>query len=360
MQGPEGLFERLRSGWRWWVETLAGMLPQGLRDAFADRGDGIVIEAGPAELQVVRRGSRHETVVARIPRDEFAVRTLALSVPKPTGIATLTGDPVILELPAGSALVRPLRLPRAARRNLDGILRHEVGRQSPIGTGDIYYDYRVGGGDGEAIDLDLRIIRRDAVDDSLALCRDAGIAISRVAFAGDDAAADGGTFPSDAAAVRRWTLRRRLVPALAGLVVALGFGFLASLYLRGAAEASDLADRIDAARTRAVVVERLQHKLDAATRQAAFLAHQKQDPASVAVLATVARILPDDTWLYQFELNGSEVRLHGFSAQAPALIGLFDASPFFSDAEFRAPLMQGPTATLQRFDLSFKLRRGAS
>jgi general secretion pathway protein L len=360
MEGPGGLIGRLRTGWRWWVSTLAGLLPSGLRDAFSDRGDRIVIETGTDELQVVRRSRAHETVVARIPRDEFAVRTLGLSVPKPSGLARYFGDPVILELPPDSALVRALRLPRAARRNLDGILRHEVGRQSPIGAENIYYDYRLTGGDAEAIDLDLRIVQRETVDDNLSLCRNAGIAISAVAFAGDAAAVAGGTFPVDGTASRRLALRRYLVPMFAALVVVLGFAFVASVYLRGAAEAADLEARVDDARAHAVAVERLQRRLDAATRQAAFLTQQKQAPATVAVLATVARLLPDDTWLYQFELNGREVRLHGFSAQAPALIGLFDSSPYFSDAEFRAPLMQGPTATLQRFDLSFKLRKGAS
>ncbi len=135
---------------------------------------------------------------------------------------------------------------------------------------------------------------------------------------------------------------------------------MGSFYLRGAAVAADLDARVEAARARAVVVERLQQRLDAANRQAAFLAQQKRNPAAVAVLATVARLLPDDAWLYEFELNGDEVRLHGFSSEAASLIALFDSSPYFGDAELRSPLMQGPSPALQRFDISFKLRKGAT
>ncbi|HEY0301681.1 MAG TPA: PilN domain-containing protein, partial [Rhizomicrobium sp.] len=170
----------------------------------------------------------------------------------------------------------------------------------------------------------------------------------------------GGTFPADAAAASRLRWQPRLVPALAGLVVLLAVGLVAAVYLRGEAVAADLDARVEAARARAVVVERLQRKLDAANRQAAFLARQKQSPAAVAVLATVARLLPDNAWLYQFELQGDEVRLHGFSAEAASLIGLFDSSPYFSDAELRSPLMQGPSPALQRFDVSFKLKKGAT
>src|SRR5262249_19780012 len=136
--------------------------------------------------------------------------------------------------------------------------------------------------------------------------------------------------------------------------------FVGSVYLRGAAAAADLDARVDAAQARAAVVGRLQARLDAANRQAAFLAQQKQNPAAVAVLAAVARLLPDDTWLYEFEMNGDEVRLHGFSSEAASLIALFDSSPYFADAQFRSPLMQGPSPALQRFDVSVKLKKGAS
>ncbi|MEI9886378.1 MAG: PilN domain-containing protein [Rhizomicrobium sp.] len=341
------------------MDELASLVPAGLREALGGGRDATIIEALPDEFVVARRTGGTEAVVARVPRDDFAARTLRLSVPQAAGLAAWLADPVILQLPADQALTRALRLPRGARRNLDDILRHEVVRQSPIAADDIYYDYRAVG-DGEALDVALRLIRREPVDDCLALCHGAGIAVSAVAFAGDDARADGGTFPVDAGAASRLRWQPRVVPLLAGLVLLFGLGLIGAVYLRGEAVAADLDARVAAARSRAVVVERLQRKLDAANRQAAFLAQQKQSPAAVAVLATVARLLPDNAWLYEFELHGDEVRLHGFSAEAASLIALFDSSPFFADAELRSPLMQGPTPALQRFDISFKLKKGAT
>ncbi|HEY4943389.1 MAG TPA: PilN domain-containing protein [Rhizomicrobium sp.] len=358
--GPRVLLERLLAGWRWWLSELAAMLPRSLRQAFTGADDAILVDVQGNELLVVRRAGDFETVVARVPRDDFAARTLRLSAPRAEGFAAWFADPVILQMPAEEALDRSLRLPRGARRNLDGILCHEIVRQSPLDAQNIYYDYRIAGADGEALDVNLRIIRREPVDACIELCRSAGIALSAVEFAGDETHADGGTFPADAVAARHLRLRPKLVPALAALVLLLALGLVGSVFLRGAAVAADLDARVDAARTRAMVVERLQQRLDAANRQAAFLAQQKSSPAAVAVLATVARLLPDDSWLYEFELNGDEVRLHGFSAQAASLIPLFDSSPFFADAELRSPLMQGPSPALQRFDISFKLRKGAS
>ena len=357
---PRVLLEQLAAGWRWWLGELASMLPQGLRNALRGADDAILIEAKPTEFIVVRRAGAFETVIARVPRDEFAARTLRLSAPQATGLAAWLADPVILQMPAEEALGRTLRLPRGAKRNLRSILGHEVVRQSPIDAQSIYYDYRIAGADADALDVALRIIRREPVDDGIALCHSAGIALSAVEFTGDETHADGGTFPADRPAAQRLRLRPRIVPALATLVLLLAIGLVASFYMRGQAVADDLGARVDEARTRAMAVESLQHKVDAANRQATFLAEQKRNPAAVAVLTTVARLLPDNSWLYEFEINGDEVRLHGYSAGAASLIALFDASPFFADAQMRSPLMQGPTNGLQRFDISFKFRKGAT
>lgn len=348
------LLDRARTGWRWWIGELAQMVPQRLRDALSATDDAVVIEMRDDELVVARRSGKTETVAARIPRDPLAARALGAAAPHKSG---LFDDPVILQLPATGVLRRQLRLPRAARRNLPGILRHEVVRQSPLGAEAIYYDYRVAGDDGQAIDVDLRIVRRDAVDSGVEFCRGAGVPLAAVAFAGDVQSADGGTLPADPVAARWLRLRPRIVPALAALAVVLAFAFTGSLYLRGAAMADDLDSQVEAAQSRAAVVDRLEDRLDAANRQAAFLAAQKKNPAAVAVLADVARLLPDNTWLYEFELNGDEVRLHGFSSQAAALIALFDSAPDFADAQFRSPLMQGPSSALQRFDVSFRLKK---
>ena len=357
---PARWLDQIKTAWRWWLGELAALAPAPLRHALAAPPDAIFIDVQPDEFVAVRRASGFETVIARIPRDDFAARTLRLSAPSGAGLSGLLADPIVLRLPAEEALARSLRLPRAAARNLGAILRHEVVRQSPLGADDIYYDYRIESAGPEALDVAMRIVRRGPVEAIVQTCRDAGIALAGIAFAGDAAPAAGGTFPADAAAARRRRWLPRIVPALAGLVLLLAAGFVASLYLRGEALASELTDKVDAARGRAAVVEQLERELDSANRQAAFLARQKHNPPAVAVLANVARLLPDNAWLYEFELNGDEVRLHGFSSQAASLISVFDASPFFSGAQFRAPLMQGPTSSLQRFDLSMKIGKSAT
>ncbi|MBL6940380.1 MAG: PilN domain-containing protein [Alphaproteobacteria bacterium] len=350
---PDAWIEWIVDGWRWWTGELAAVLPKRVRDALATGDDAILVTAHDNELVVSRRTGLRELFVARIPRDAAAARALRLSVPQRGFLA----DPVILHLPPSQALSRVLTLPGAARRNLDGILKYEIARHSPVGTDEIYYEYRILGREADSMTVGLRIAHRDAVNPTVEFFRDAGIPLARITFADDAKPAAGGTFPADAAATRQLRLRSRLVPALAGLVLALAFGVVGAVYLRGQAVADDLTDRVAAARPRAAVVEQLQRQLDAAYRQAAFLTQQKRDVTSAAILAAVARTLPDDAWIYEFELNGDEVRVHGFSSSAASLIALFDSSKLFHDAEMRAPLMQGPTNATQRFDIAFRVRR---
>src|SRR3569832_1386562 len=203
---PDAWVERIGDGWRWWTGELAALVPVRLREASGN--DAILIGVQEHELVVSRRTGSHEYLIARVPRDDFTARTLRLSVPEQRG---LLADPVILQLPPDQALSRTLTLPAGARRNLGDILKHEIARHSPIGADDIYYDYRVLGRDGDALSVGLRIVRRDAVDAMVQLCRDAGIALAGIAFADDTAPTAGSTFPADATAARQLRLRPRLV-----------------------------------------------------------------------------------------------------------------------------------------------------
>jgi general secretion pathway protein L len=107
------------------------------------------------------------------------------------------------------------------------------------------------------------------------------------------------------------------------------------------------------------VVESLQDEINKANLGMAFLAQQKQSPLLVKILAEVTKILPDNTWLVEFELHGREVRIRGYSAAASSLIALFDNSRLFTNAQFRAPSMQGQNGA-ERFDLSFEVKGGAA
>ncbi|HXL98285.1 MAG TPA: PilN domain-containing protein [Rhizomicrobium sp.] len=348
-----------QAGWRWWTAELAAMMPEHWRKALASNDPVIAIDVGDGDVVVRRFAADGAREIAHIPRAQFDAATLRRAVEPFLAQNWMLRDFFVLRIPDALALGRTLSLPGKGR-NLDHILRHELDRQSPIDRDHVYYDFRVLQRQTNQVDVFMRITRRDAVDSALAVCRAAGVELAAIAFAGDTQPADGGIFPVDPRASLLMRIRRRLVPGLAALVTVLAIGALVGGYLRNQAAADDLADRVDQARGRAQVIERLHHGIEGALNRSAFLARQKQNLMLVRVLSEVTRVLPNGSWIFDFEYRGGEVRISGFSDSASSLIALFDASPLFTDAQFRAPLMQGSTAGQERFDMSFKIRKGAS
>ncbi|HEY2034724.1 MAG TPA: PilN domain-containing protein [Rhizomicrobium sp.] len=353
--GIGATFAWLDAGFSWWIGELRDMAPRGLLEFWEGGNSTIDINVLPSEIIVAKRAGGRITPLARVVRDSLVAQTLARAIPRDPPALSWLSDPVILRLTPDGALERKLRLPLAARRDLPDILRHEVERQSPVGAANIYYDY-LATPDAEGLDVILRMVRRDDVDNALELCRSAGVDPSSIAFAEDDAPATGGTFPVSPQAARAFVYRRRLVPILAACVAALTLCLVGATYLRGQAVLDDLSDRVDTAHAAARSVERMQNQIASSERGAALLSKDKRSPAAVQVLSEVSRVLPNGAWLYEFELSQGEVRIHGFAHAAASLIAAFDASPMFSDAQFRSPLMQGPSGDLERFDMSFKVR----
>jgi general secretion pathway protein L len=74
-------------------------------------------------------------------------------------------------------------------------------------------------------------------------------------------------------------------------------------------------------------------------------------PASVMVLETLSRALPDSAYLTEFSLEGPTLRITGFAANAPALIEALERSKRFSGARFFAATTKGADGELYRFNI---------
>ncbi len=62
--------------------------------------------------------------------------------------------------------------------------------------------------------------------------------------------------------------------------------------------------------------------------------------ADLEALLALTRLLPEDAWITQFDLNRNEISLAGEAARAGDLIGIIDASPLFENTEFAMPLQR--------------------
>ena len=72
---------------------------------------------------------------------------------------------------------------------------------------------------------------------------------------------------------------------------------------------------------------------------------------SVVVLEALSQILPEQTYVTEFRIEGTKLRLVGVTSDAPALIALLEESHFFSHASFFAPTTRSSSQTAERFHI---------
>lgn len=343
------------AAWRWWLGELRALMPARL---LASRHGTLVIDLLDGEVAMFYRGEDRRFESSRISADQ-----LKAALP-PTALAEqlrrLAASPydVLVRLPPEKLLRKVVRLPLAAGRRLRAILAHEIDRQTPLDSSQVYFDYRILARDKAAgtVEVELAIIKHETALRADKLLRWLGIEAAAIGLADDRALTQRyDLLPGKSAAARQQS-RRLLNAALAAVAGLLALAMLGAFLWQEENLASAVAAQLGQFKGSVQAVAQLRKDIDQATKQAGFLAQQKQQPLLVKILDETTQLLPDGSWLFGFEVNGSEVRLHGYSPMASKLIAAFDGSPLFTNARFRAPLTQGPGSGLERFDLSFDLR----
>ena len=350
-----------QTGWQRWRGEIAALIPVGLRNALTSGGAVVAIDLEDDAVILRRFADGEVAEIAHLPSAAFDAAHLRAALSPYLVRPWFLRDSFALRLPDATALQRNLSLPLAARRNIASLLDIELERQSPVDRDEIYHDYRILGTDRAAgrIDIVWRMVRRRSVAPALEICRQAGVDLAVIAFTGDEAPSDGGNFPVAPRAALLLRLRHWLVRGLLLLILALLIAITAGAYARNQQALDDFSARVDQARIAARASLRLQHELDAARQRTALLLREKQGLTVTRLLAETTRLLPSGSWITGFSYQDGEVRLQGFSNAASSLIALFDASPLFASAEFRAPLTQGQSPGQEQFDLALKIRKGA-
>ena len=76
---------------------------------------------------------------------------------------------------------------------------------------------------------------------------------------------------------------------------------------------------------------------------------------SLQILATITRILPDDTFLTDFALRDRQMTLSGRSASAPRLITGLSSDPAIRNTAFAAPVTRIEGATMDIFSIKAEI-----
>lgn len=354
----------LRGFVTWWLGELAGMLPSRLAETMRRRGQRIVLETTAEDRLTVFREVRGQRgalgSLDLAPRSDPAGRLAALLRERRRGPGPGGGAPLCLRLTGLRPLRATLSLPLAAEENLREAILFELDRAIPLRAAEVWFGYAIGRRDRTArrIQIAVTAVRRAAVDTWLARLGAVGIVPDEVVAPGGADAPDQ-VLLVDRLAPPGPARRRRLRLALG--VLAGGLALAAALLplVRAEREQALLARRIAAARHAAETARQLRLRIEAADAASRFLRQRKQAaPPQSVVLAALARILPDGTWLTTLRIDRRDVRLTGFSHASSALIGRLERSGLFHDTRFAAPTTQDSATGLESFSIATTIRSG--
>lgn len=322
------LARQLRSGWDWWLQELAAMVPAGWRGRLARRPALIAHFDGEA-FTLTRRG-----------------RPVALRGEGMSAVAA------VVALPADHCLVREVWLPAMNAGDRRRLIALDIDRLMPFPAGTALVDSEVVARDTVVHRqlIAVAALPRTAAVAAVAAAADANIEPSALSIErpGGTTRFDflpallAGTSTTGARARRFWW---RVV---AGLLV-LNLGILIASDIN---RTRQLAVLVDEHGSTAQLARKLRQRVagEEARRDALLASRMANDP--LALLADVTRLLPDGVWVQRFAWDGRQLRLAGFQQGGIDVVAALRRSARFAAARPTGAEVPAQTRMGQPFDIS--------
>lgn len=347
----------------WWGGELAATLPRRVRELLTGRTQARVLEFDRGEIRVFEYRGLHKSELGHVALADLENDS------NPAALADarrLFHKPVKarIVLPPDQALYKLLTLPIMATADLRDALAFQIDRQTPFSPDNVYFDYRIRERDNQAkrLSVELVVAPRPVVERAVATARRLGADPSSVGVSGPT----GANLPEfnllpRAMASRQRNLRPLLVLLIVVAIAAGAWAFARIALDQKTATATALFQQVDLARQRAEKIQALKDERDALIRQSGFLSERKaRAPKPVLFIEELTRALPDHTWLFHLQQNGTQLRLSGYTSDASSLIGLVGALPMFDDPKFGSPVTHDPRRDKDRFNLVVELNADAA
>jgi len=334
----------------WWGAQLRSLIPA--RWGAGEAGpDALIADAStPGMLTLLRRRRVAEQQLARMAIDDAG----AMAKLRAAMAGRPRGEPVLLRLPGDSALERSVTLPIAAERDLERVLGYEMERLTPFAADEVFWGYSVDERDRARarVVLRLTVVPRTTVahliemlaslggrPDMLETASSTGSRVIKLAHEG----------PMGAAGLLR---ERNLAGAAAVLLLLV----LVSPFIRQSLTLAEVQDRLAAMAPKVSQAEALRARVTGAGAGGdAVAAETRRLGDTLAALAAVTEILPDDSYLTEFTMRERHITISGLGASAPKLISLLSADPRIRNPAFTAPVTRSETNHLDVFSIRAEL-----
>ena len=317
----------------WWLARISELLPSSWVSASARLPDGYVVDTDPQQniAVSVRRGGK-------------------LSASNLGAAARQAGRKAVLVRPPMQAvLVKNHTVPTVPRRQLEQMLRYELARITPFAAEDLFWRWDSVGksGNGTRTDVVLTMVPRAAVAGALNTLEQSGLRadLVEVAVAGQARLLPVGGVMDRSGRRAMTRVAAACCASLLAVAVILPFALQAIALYRVNSAIEELQPAI--AKVNAI-------RQGIATGDAGrevLMKEMERTGDLLQILATVTRILPDDTYLTDFSLRERQMSISGRSASAPRLITGLSADPAIHDTAFAAPVTRVEGATSDVFSI---------
>jgi general secretion pathway protein L len=342
----------IRAFCKWWFSELHALVPMRLCRALLRRRE-LVGVLQHAEFALLETTGNRERQLLRISSDACELDadfSGALSEMKRGRL------PLTLRLSSELGLRKLLKLPVAARNDLDQLLRFEIDRLSPFAAEKVHFAHRILQiiEKERCILVEVQIVPRMIVERALATCECLGLQPKRLELGGAAADAALNLLPRHAMRSPRIS---RLDWALAVLALVLAGLVLVAPLQKQHAKLADLQRQVIVERSEAEKSLELRRQLEALTSTVRFIIDRKKSTLTITgLLAELTRRIPDDAYVAHLHINNKEVRMRGYAQSVSDMIGALEGSPLFWKAEFLSPITRDSHNGREQFQISLGLR----
>lgn len=348
----------LRSFLTWWLAELSALVPRAPLRALGLLPPVLTLECRGGTLAVSfrrgGRGARSESVAF----GESGPAPLRETVSRLLGGVAPGNVFVELVIDRDRALERTVRVPRAAAREIAGVVSFEIERHTPYRADEVVYDWTLDPAavDGQTLAVDLVMAPRQIVGQLVAAAAQAGLTPDAIRVATgatsrrDLPLAAAGVAPAPTGGAPR---------LLAVAALLLGLAATGAPFARQYQVTSGLETAVEQAKTRAVTAAR--QGGDVARRRDALhaiIAAKQAAPAVTRIFDRLSAILPDGTWLHHVSVVDGEVVVEGLTDRSTRLVKLLEASPLFEQVRYNAPVTRERGGRTERFSFVLKLSGG--
>jgi general secretion pathway protein L len=340
-----------------WVAAVAAAV-QSVVGRVRPRGEFLLIEGDDGSFTA--RGSR-------IGKDgglpETAFRVIA-GLPSPAlppeWVNALRGSRVEFQMNPDQMLFRVVEFPRQATEFLDGMIRAQIDRLTPWSSHEAAFGWSEPNAiAGDRVQLTVAATSKRSIEPLVTLgqklgARDVAGVVEHRLNTGQVNRIKVFDLPIQGAAGSTINLLRALRLGLLGAAAAAAASLAVATYLVNNLdlERQQLQNQIAQRRT----ALRLDQDGAAGSAHALLVKRKQTTPATVMVLESISKALPDGTYVTELRIEGDKVQIVGMTQDAPPLIRLIEQSPQFTRATFFAPTTRTQNESGEGFHIEANLK----